>query len=263
MKGRCALHLPILLFLTLVAGATGAFGANVFVPEMAVTTFFNQDAELKVSFEYLNPSLETDNKPALIFDGAQASINRIFNVMDLTYWTGYYGVIGEGDYYKGYKYHRYEGFEYNGYFPLLGTGGIVGVRSSNERVGAKVYTYQWYGVGYLNSFDLEFNLKSDPVLFNAFLGESDLEWRAGIQFKYIGETVGFYLTAGNLTLTSGNLLDFDNFYFLLEQRLSVGNWNFIPSIFTRPKYHYNHLTRSYEPTNETNGAADQEVCTRG
>jgi hypothetical protein len=267
MKGRGVLYLPILLFLTL---ASGAYGANVLVPNMSLTTFFDQDAELqtygrfdlsfnggykyqaKVAFQYLNPTLETDNTPAIIFDGAQASIRRIFGVMDITYWTGYYGVIGEGDYYIGYTYHRVDGFEYRGYFPLLGTGGIVGLRSKNDRVGAKVYTYQWYGVEYLNSFDLEFNLNTDPLLFNTFVGKSDREWRAGLQFKYLGEAVGFYLTVGHLTLTTGNLLNFDELYFLLEQRLSVGNWNFIPSIFARPKYHYNHLTRSYLPTNEVN-----------
>jgi len=267
MQGRTRLLLFIIIF-TLIA--PGAFTANVFVPEMDLATFFSQEGDLrtrgqfdlsfqggykyqgKVAFEYLNPTLETDSSPSLIFDGAQATINRLFRVVDITYWTGYYGVIGEGDYYIGHLYHPESEFEYNGYLPLIGTGLILGVRTIDERYGGKVYTYQRYGVGYLNSFDLEFNLDTNSIIFNTFLGESDMEWRAGLQFKYIGEKIGFYLTTGNLTLTSSDVLDFDNFYFLLEQRFSVGNWNFIPSIFARPQYHYNYVTRNYEPTTETN-----------
>jgi hypothetical protein len=267
MKGSTKSFLLAATFLTI---ASVSFGANVFVPIMDLTTFFSQDGDLqtrgqfdielnggykyqaKVAFEYLNPTLEADSSPSLIFDGAEATIRQLFSVLDVTYWTGYHGVIGEGDYYVGHLYHREDGFEYKGYLPLLGTGVILGAQSADSRYGGRVYTYQRYGVRYLNSFDLEFNLDTDPFLFNAYVGESDLEWRAGIQFKYVGDKIGFYLTAGNLTLSSSNILNFDNLYFLLEERFSAGNWNFIPSIFARPKYHYNYISRSYELTGETN-----------
>jgi hypothetical protein len=267
MKGSMKSLILAATFLTIVSPS---FGANVFVPAMDLTTFFSQDGDLrtrgqfdielnggykyqaKVAFQYLNPTLESDSSPTLVFDGAQATIRQLFKILDLTYWTGYYDVIGGGDYYVGYLYHREEGFEYLGYLPLKGTGVVLGTRTRDERYGGKVYTYQRDGVGYVNSFDLEFNLDTDPFLFNAYAGESDLEWRAGVQLKYLGDKVSFYLTVGHLTLSSGNALDFDEYYFLMEERFSAGNWNFIPSIFARPKYHYNYDTRNYEPTNETN-----------
>ncbi len=267
MRTRFVKYLLVLLFL-LVSPAL--FGANVLVSTMDLATFFTQSGDLntrgqfdldfnggykyqgKIAFEYLNGNLETDDTQSLIFDGASASVNRIGGFFDLTYWTGYNGVVGEGDFYVGHLYHRDDNFEYLGYLPLLGTGLIFGARSRDERYGGKIYTYQRYGAGHINSVDLEFNLNAQPVLFNAYLGESDTRWRAGLQFKYMGESIGIYLTIGNLTLRRGELLDFDNFYFLLEERFSVGNWNFIPSVFARPEYHYDYANRAYAPTNETN-----------
>jgi len=268
MRAKSLKYLLVIIFLFI---APTLFGANVLVSTMDLATFFSQSGDLntrgqfdlgfnggykyqaELSFEYLNKNLETDNSQPLIFDGASASVNRVGGFFDFTYWTGYKGVIGEGDYYIGHLYHRDENFEYLGYLPLLGTGLIFGVRSRDDRYGGKVYTYQRYGgVGYLNSVDMEFNLNTGPILFNAYVGESDNNWRAGLQFKYLGEKTGIYLTMGNLTLNSGNVLNFDNLYFLLEQRFSAGNWNFIPSVFARPKYHYDYVNRTYAPTNETN-----------
>jgi len=260
-------YLLVIIFLLI---APALFGANVLVSTMDLATFFSQSGDLntrgqfdldfnggykyqaELAFEYLNRDLETENTQSLIFDGASASVNRIGGFFDLTYWTGYKGVIGEGDFYIGHLYHPNENFEYRGYLPLLGTGLIFGARSRDDRYGGKIYTYQRYGVGYINSVDLEFNLNTGPVLFNAYLGESDNNWRAGLQFKYLGEKTGVYLTMGNLTLRSGDLLNFDNFYFLLEERFSAGNWNFIASVLARPKYHYDYVNRTYAPTNETN-----------
>jgi hypothetical protein len=259
-----------LVAVTFITTASVSFGANVFVPTMDLATFFTQDGDLrtrgqfdlavnggykyqaKVAFEYLNPTLENDNSPALIFDGAQATIRQLFRFLDLTYWTGYYDVIGGGGYYVGHLYHREDAFEYLGYLPLQGTGVIVGAKSKDERYGGRVYAYQRYGVGYINSFDLEFNLDTDAFLFSCYAGESDMEWRAGFQLRYLGDAMDFNLTLGHLSLSSGKALDFDEYYFLVEERFSVGNWNFIPSIFARPKFHYNYITRRYGPTGEIN-----------
>jgi hypothetical protein len=267
MKSTSLKYLLVILFLL---SAPALFGANVLVSTMDLATFFSQNGNLntrgqfdldfnggykyhaELGFEYLNKELENNSSNSLIFDGASVSVNRIGGFFDLTYFTGYKGVVGEGEYYIGHLYHRDENFEYNGYLPLLGTGLIFGVRSPDEKYGGKIYTYQRYGVGYLNSVDLEFNLKTDAVMFNAYVGESSMEWRAGLQFKYFGDITSIYLTMGNLTLESGNMLNFDNLYFLLEQRISTGNWNFIPSVFGRPKYHYDYVNRAYAPTNQTN-----------
>jgi len=267
MRAKSLKYLLVIIFLF----ATPAlFGANVLVSTMDLTTFFSQTGNLstrgqfdlgfnggykyqaELSFEYLNRDLGSNNSDSLYFNGASASVNRVGGFFDFTYFAGYKGVVGEGDYYIGHLYHPDENFEYRGYLPLLGTGLIFGVRSRDEKFGGKVYTYQRYDVGYLNSVDLEFNLNTGPILFNAYVGESDNNWRAGLQFKYLGDITGIYLTMGNLTLESGDVLNFDNLYFLLEQRFSTGNWNFIPSIFGRPKYHYDYVNRTYAPTNQTN-----------
>ena len=267
MRAKSLIYLLVITFLFV---APALFGANVLVSTMDLATFFTQSGDLntrgqfelgfnggykyhaELSFEYLNKDLETNTSQSLIFGGASESVNRVGGFFDFTYWTGYKGVIGEGDYYIGHLYHRDENFEYRGYLPLLGTGLIFGVRSRDDKYGGKVYTYQQYGVGYLNSVDLEFNLNTGPILFNVYAGESDNDWRVGLQFKYRGDKTGISLTMGNLNLRSGNILNFDNLYFLLEQRFSTGNWNFIPSVFARPKYHYDYVNRTFAATNETN-----------
>jgi hypothetical protein len=267
MRAKSLKYTLVIIFLF---AAPALFGANVLVSTLDLATFFSQKGELntrgqvdlgfnggykyqaELAFEYLDRELEANNPQSLIFDGASASVNRIGGFFDFTYFTGYKGAIGEGDYYIGHLYHRDENFEYLGYYPLLGTGVIFGFRSGDETYGGKIYTYQQYGVDYLNSVDLEFNLNTGRIQFNAFGGESSSDWRAGLQFKYLGDITGIYLTMGNLSLKSGDLLNFDNLYFLLEQRFAAGNWKIIPSVFGRPKYHYDYVNRTYAPTNQTN-----------
>jgi len=244
-------------------------GANVFVTTMDITSRINTQAEIetrgqfrlsfeggykykgKLSFQYYNLDLENDTTPALIFDGAQATVGDIFHFLDLTYWTGFYGVLGEGKHYKGHLYHRDPGFDYDGYLPVHGTGLIFGT-SRHDPFSAELFLYQRYGSNWINSLDLTFGIDSDPLLFSLFFGGSDQVYRAGTQLKYLGNEVEFYLTVGDPTIEFSRSIDFDDFYFLLEEWFKLKNWNLILSVFTRPKEHYNYILRDYVETDERN-----------
>lgn len=257
-------------FALLLCGAAHlALGANVFITTMELTSRINLDAEIetrglfqvsfdggykyqgKLLFQYYNTDLENNTSPALIFDGAQASIQDIFNVLDLTYWTGFYGILGEGRYYKGHLYHREAGFDYNGYLPVLGTGLVFSVDSHDTLFG-QTFIYQRYGTTYIDSLDLLFGVNKSPFVFQFFAGTSDTTFRLGSQFQYLGSDVELYLTIGDPTLEMERSVDFDDFYFLMEQWFKMKNWNLILSVFTRPSVHYNYVDRDYVDTDEEN-----------
>jgi hypothetical protein len=266
IRKRILIYSLVVLFF-LVTSAL--FGANVLVPQMDLTSFINLKGEIatrgefdltfdggykyqgKLGFEYLNADLENNTAPSLIFDGAQASVNDLFKVLDLTYWTGYYGVIGEADHYKGHLYHREGGFDYDGYLPLLGTGIIMGT-DYWERYGGKIYLYQRYGSNSINSLDLAFDLSFEPYFFSLLTGLTGEDFRLGLRARYLGDVTDFYITIGNPTIDGGRMFDYDNFYFLLEEWFRIKNWNLILSIFSRPKEHYNYLLRDYADTDEVN-----------
>jgi hypothetical protein len=266
---RSKFILAVPLILLLCAPLSPALGANVFVTTMDLTSRINLEAEIetrgkfqvsfdggykyraKLSFQYYNLDLENDTSPALIFDGAQATVKDVFHFLDLTYWTGFYGILGEGEHYKGHLYHRDPGFDYDGYFPVLGTGIIFGA-GHYERYRGQLFLYQRYGSSSVNSLDLTFDLSSDPLYFSLFLGASDFVYRAGTQLKYLGNEVELYLTVGNPTIQQSRRVEFDDFYFLLEEWFLLKNWNLILSVFMRPKNHYNYLLRDYVDTDESN-----------
>jgi hypothetical protein len=257
----------ISIFLTCVV--TVAFGANVFVPTMDLTTRINLEAQLetrgefqlsfdggykyqaKLLFQYYDTTLEDDNQSALIFDGAQASIKDIFEIIDLTYFTGYYGVLGKGKFYKGHLYHPTQGFDYNGYLPIIGTGLIIG-NSKKELFEGQVYLYQQYGMEYINACDLNLGLNLDPFTARLFLGLATGAPRIGTQLMYLGDETEIYLTVGDPSMPADNKVDFDDFYLLLEEWFKMGTWNLILSVFTRPSVHYNYIDRAYSPTNQAN-----------
>jgi hypothetical protein len=259
----------LLLLTSFLSGVTTAYGANVFVTTMDVTSRINLEAEVvtrgqfqisydggykyqgKLAFQYYNLDLENDTDPALKFDGAQASVNDVFHFLDITYYTGFYGILGEGKHYKGHLYHRDPGFDYDGYLPILGTGLIFGMNHYDMYSG-QLFVYQRYGSDYINSLDIGFGLDKDPFIFSLFLGISDQIYRAGSQIKYLGDEVEFYLTVGNPTIEPGNRIEFDDFYFLMEEWFKLKNWNLILSVFTRPKNHYNYGSRDYVDTDERN-----------
>jgi len=256
----------LISFFFLIAPIT--FGANVFVTEMDLTSNINLRGEIdtrgdfeisydggykyqgKLLFQYLNTDLENNTLPALSFYGAQASVKNIFQVLDLTYWTGYYGILGEGKHYKGHLYHR-GGFEYNGYLPVQGTG-LVFSGNYYDRYGGQFFIYQRYGSSTVNSLDLNFSLNADPLLLKLFTGTTENVWRAGMQFIYLGDLTELYFTVGEPTIEMGNTITFDDFYFLLEEWFKMKNWNLILSIFSRPEVHYNYLERDYVVTGEKN-----------
>lgn len=261
----------MIVTLVLIAPVTGAtaFGANVFVPQMDLTSNINLHGEIvtrgdfrisldggykyqgKLLFQYLNDNLENNTAPALIFDGAQATVKNLLNLFDLTYWTGYYGVLGEGKHYRGHLYHRQGGFDYEGYLPILGTGLIFTTRYY-EKYSGQFLIYQRYGSGRVDSLDLNLGMQTGMIALQLFTGVSQNIFRLGTQLLYLGETTEFYLTVGNPTIGGGRSFQYDDFYFLLEEWFKMGNWNLILSIFTRPKEHYNYLSRAYVSTGETN-----------
>ncbi len=258
----------LILFILLSASANLLSGANVFITTMDLTSRININAEIetrglidisydggykyqgKLLFQYYNPDIE-NTQGNIVFDGAQASVLDIFNVIDLTYWTGYYGILGEGKHYKGHLYHREPGFDYNGYLPIVGTG-IILASHHYDQLGGQIYTYQRYGSGNINSMDFTFWLDSDMISFSVFTGFSSSQYRIGGQFSYLGEGTQLYLTIGYPTLERGRALDLDEIYFLLEEWFIMKNWNLILSIFTRPGEHYNYEHRAYVNTHETN-----------
>jgi hypothetical protein len=205
----------------------------------------------KLMFQYLNDNLENNPAPALIFDGAQATVKNAMNLFDITYWTGYYGVVGEGKHYKGYLYHRRGGFDYEGYLPILGTG-LVFTRQHYERSSGQVFIYQRYGSSKIDSIDLNLGMQRGALQLYLLSGISGENLRLGTQLIYLGENTDLYLTVGNPTISKGRSSTYDSLYFLLEEWFKMGNWNLILSVFSRPEEHYNYLTRSYVSTGETN-----------
>lgn len=259
----------IILVILLLGILQVAWGANVLVPTMDLTTKANLQAQLetrgefavsfnggykyqaKLAFQYYDTMLEDDTHSSLIFDGAQASIKDIFKAVDFTYFTGYYGILAEGKFYKGHLYHGIGGFDYNGYLPILGTGFIVG-NSCPEVFEGKAYVYQQYGMSYINAFDLLFGVNLDPFTARLFLGMATGAYRIGTQLMWLGEATEIYLTIGNPGISASDKVDFDDFYLLMEEWFKMGNLNLILSVFSRPNIHYNYITRGYSPTNETN-----------
>ncbi|MFW6137782.1 MAG: hypothetical protein ACOC7U_01280, partial [Spirochaetota bacterium] len=245
------------------------FGANVFVPTMDVTSFINQNAQVqtrgqfrlsfeggykyqgKLMFQYYNTDLENDTSPSLIFDGAQASVRNILHIFSLTYWTGYYGILGEGKHYKGHLYHMQPGFDYNGYLPIMGTG-LVLSGEYYDLLNAQLFVYQRYGSSNIDSFDLVFGYNKNNVNFKLFSGMSGSAYRLGGQLIFQGTDVELYCTIGVPSIRPGSQFDFNDFYFLLEEWFKMKNWNLILSVFTRPEVHYNYIQRDYVATNEQN-----------
>jgi hypothetical protein len=236
---------------------------------MDLTSKVNQDAEIdtrgffdisldggykyhgKLLFQYYNLDLEENSTQDLVFDGAHASVRGIFDFLDITYWTGYYGLLGEGNYYKGYIYHNREpGFEYLGYYPVYGTGlNLTGHFS--EIFSLHLFGYQRYGNSSIDSADVNISLQKDSLTFNIFSGLTSDQYRLGAQVVFLGQDIDLYLTIGDPTIEGGRELDFDDFYFLIEEWFRLKNWNLILSVFTRPALHYNYLVRDYIDTNQT------------
>lgn len=262
-------YIVLILLILLTASANLLSGANVFITTMDLTSRINLKTEIetrgfvdisydggykyqgKLLFQYYDANLEQDPRGNIILDGAQASVLDIFNVVDLTYWTGYYGILGEGKHYKGHLYHRDPGFDYNGYLPILGTGVIL-ASHYYDQLGGQIYTYQRYGSGNINSMDFTFWLDGDFISFSIYTGFSSCQYRIGGQFSYLGEGTELYITIGYPTLERGRAFDLDETYFLLEEWFKMKNFNLILSVFTRPAEHYNYERRVYENTRETN-----------
>jgi hypothetical protein len=270
-------HILAFLFMLFALPTWAAQAANVFVPAFAITSWVDLDAEIqtrakfqlafdggykyqaKVAFQYYNLDVESLDPldpaaspyQALVFDGVQASLRGIFSFLDLTYWTGFYGLLGETKHYRGPLYHSWDGFDYEAYYVVTGTGLIL-TGNFAESVATDLYVYQRTGTDYINSLDLTFRFAKGPVTFGLYSGASDQVFRAGVHFIYIGNEIEFYLTAGNLTVSKQYSFDFDNFFFLAEEWFKMGKLDLVLSVFARPLVHYNYLSRKYEDTGEQN-----------
>ena len=144
-----------------------------------------------------------------------------------------------------------QGFDYNGYLPILGTGFIVG-NSNPEVFEGRGFVYQQYGMNYINACDLLLGLNLDPFYAKLFLGVATSEYRIGTQLMWISDVTEIYLTIGNPRIAASDKMDFNDFYLLMEEWFKLENWNLILSVFSRPAFHYNYITRGYALTNETN-----------
>jgi hypothetical protein len=263
-------RMKLAIFTIILTGAvTMAFGANVFIPVMDLTTRANLEGQLetrgefqlsfdggykyqaKLLFQYYDTVLEDDTHASLVFDGAQASIRDIFEIIDLTYFTGYYGILGPGRFYRGHLYHSEGGFDYNGYLPVTGTGFVIG-NSDKEVFEGQLLFYQQYGMNYINALDVNLGLNLDPFIAKLFLGLATGAIRMGTQLMYLGDETEIYLTVGNPFMPPDGKVDFDDFYLLLEEWFKMGNWNLILSVFTRPNVHYNYVNRVYSSTDQVN-----------
>jgi len=266
--------IPLLLITIFTAGLFAVSGykgecANAFVPAMDLTSRIDIDGRIqtrgdfdlsfdggykyqaKLLFSYYNLDIEGSAPQALLFKGAQASIHEIFNLIDFTYWTGFYGIFGEGRHYSGHLYHLSPGFEYNGFYPVYGTGLGFGIGTLQTYRG-RLLVYQREGRNTINSFDLTFGLVREAVTFGLFGGLSDKEYRLGTQVIISGQEIEFSFVIGNPSIVPGRPIDFDDFYLLAEEWFKLKNFNLILSAFTRPAKHYNYLNGIYEDTGETN-----------
>jgi hypothetical protein len=262
-------YLIALVLSVTLAAAARAPAANIFVAEMDLTTFFDQNGELQsrgdfeisldggykyrgnLMFQYLGNDLENDPDPSLRFYGANATARDVFGVMDFTYWTGYYTILGEGKHYAGHLYHRNSGFEYNGYLPLLGTGVSLLFPLGGASEG-EFYLYQRYGSSRIDSLDVTLGRGSRPFRFALFAGVTANVYRLAGQVIWAGDVAEFYLTIGDPAIDDLGEVTYDDFYFLLEQWFNIGGWSLILSVFSRPDVAYDYIQRDYLPTNETN-----------
>ena len=261
-------HLSAILFIFLALPAWGASGANVFVPVFDLTSWVSMKAEIQtradfgltfdggnkyqaeVAFKYYNLAVETNPTPAVVFDGVKASVRDVLRFLDITYFTGFYGILGEGIHYKGHLYHR-GGFEYEGYYPVVGTGLLFTGRITG-RMAAGLSVYQGAGSGYINSMDLTYSAGSDSMGFQLFTGVSDQVYRAGTMLTFSGNEIELSLTVGTLTIEEGRSITFDDFYFLAEEWFKMNRWDLWLSVFTRPRVHYDYPSRQYADTGEMN-----------
>jgi len=271
---RCAKLIPFILITIIAGGVMAVSGhrgecANTFVPVMDLTSRIDIDGKIQTRgefdlsfdggykyqaqllFSYYNIDIEGSAPQAFVFEGAQATIRDIFNLIDLTYWTGYYGIFGEGRHYKGHLYHLSPGFDYNGYYPVYGTGLGFGIGTPQTCQG-RLLVYQRTGRNKINSFDLTFGLVREAITFGIFGGLSDDEYRLGTQVIISGQEIEFSFFIGNPAIIPGRAISFDDFYLLAEEWFKLKNFNLILSAFTRPAKHYNYLTNRYNDTNEEN-----------
>jgi hypothetical protein len=241
--------------------------ADVFITEMDLLSGISQQGEVstwgdftilldggykyhgELMFRYLDTDLESPGS-SLGFYGANATVKDMIGTMDFTYFTGYLTTLGLAEHYAGPLYHRIGGFEYRGLLPIHGTG-MRAQWEMGERFEVGTLVYQRAGGATLNSADLIVSSVGDRARFDLFSGFTEGLWRVGTHLEYTSDMAKFYVTAGLPEIGGGNPVTLDSLYFLLEQWYTVGAWNQILSLFTRPPVHYNPAVSEYQATGAT------------
>jgi hypothetical protein len=230
----------------------------------ARVAFESNVQQLAKSFQ--DNSTDYYNKAFMIFDKAEVSARNLANNhLDLTFWTGTYKYLGEGNEYRGYLYYpESEDVDYRGFYRLRGTGLSLEMKFWEERFRGEFHLYQ--NTNFVNStdplafyyfsFDTRAGLYLDYVHFELFGGmtfpvsrddptlESHIpygRYKAGLSFWVGNEHVDFFTSFGlpsiDQSLASPTTTNvFDLFYLMgeLHFKLFITDWTF--SFLTRPLY---------------------------
>jgi len=142
----------------LAFAARAAQGANVLVTEMDLLSAVDRHGAIatrgdvtlaldggykyraQLQLRYLNEDLE-GTAGQLRFHAARAETGDPEEGLQLAYWTGYYDTLGKGEHYAGPYYHHDSPFDYQGYYPLYGTGMALSW-NVGERGRAQTMVYQ-------------------------------------------------------------------------------------------------------------------------
>ena len=225
--------------------------------------------------EHYNALLEKQNNQAFIgFSVAKATINRIFNLpISLSYFVGsgddycsgddftsLFGVNPFGTYYRGFFYFP-KGIggnqirQYNGIHGAKGTGLSLSFTGLDHLIIPIIYIYQDFALFpdlFTTGTSMEKFYSGDMrVLMNwnwlnleAFWGLSwnsdrDVYTRMGLMFHLAGNGVEFFAQAGITSWKSGEKLNVDNMYFLIEPRLRFKYFGVDVTFFYHPVEYLN------------------------
>ncbi len=213
----------------------------------------------------------------LFFNSAAVTARNLADShIDLTFWTGSYRYLGDGNIYKGYIYFPQSvNDKYDGFYRLRGTGLSATFKLLEEKLKFSTHIYNNTNfiqptdtVTKLNYFsaDIEAGLYFEYVYFELFGGYTkDIKYpndqseiwsgrvKAGITFWVGNEHVEFYSTCGIPDIDAYRVADFnsgksnlfDSLYLLAELRFNLFKANNVISFLTRPAL-YNETPTGYK-----------------
>ncbi len=219
---------------------------------------------------YLDSSTDIYNKVFLIFNNAEITArNLIESRLDLSFWSGTYRYLGEGNYYRGFLYFpENQNVDYKGMYRIRGSGITTILRFWEDKFKLKFHLYQ--NTNFVTSlsptafnyfsFDTEIGLFLKYASFELFGGytkdfiypneSSALPYgrgKVGLTF-WTGDTkyIEFFSTVGISTLdnntfdsiTNGTISAIDALYISAELHFKLFVTDHIISFLTKP-YFYN------------------------